>query len=91
MGQPSKSKIKLLILLDDLLIFDNHMIIRNFQLKVEEILKWSPAIAILGPRQVGKTNWLKALRKKSASIYLDLENPQDHLKLEDSFCYLNSL
>ena len=81
-----------MIFLDKSLIFDNHMIIRDFQNKVRETLTWSPAVAILGPRQVGKTTLAKSIAtEKSASVYLDLENPEDLAKLEDSFSYLNSL
>jgi hypothetical protein len=68
------------------------MIIRNFQAQVEETLKWSPAVAILGPRQVGKTTLAKNIAaEQSSAIYLDLENPTDMLKLDDSFTYLGSL
>ncbi|TKC03440.1 ATP-binding protein [Pedobacter cryotolerans] len=52
-------------------------------------LKTSPAIAILGPRQVGKTTLAKQLNKDF--IYLDMENPRDTAKLQDSYSYLESL
>jgi len=68
------------------------MITRLFQHQVEETLKWSPAAAILGPRQVGKTTLAKNIAAaRSSAIYLDLENPSDLLKLSDSFTYLSSL
>jgi predicted AAA+ superfamily ATPase len=69
------------------------MITRIFQYKVEETLQWSPAVAILGPRQVGKITLAKNIagKKDDDSVYLDLENPQDQKKLEDSFSYLRSL
>ena len=68
------------------------MITRVFQGEVEETMKWSPAIAILGPRQVGKTTLAKNIAaEQSSAIYLDLENPSDMLKLDDSFTYLSSL
>lgn len=45
--------------------------------KITEQMQWSPAVGILGPRQVGKTTLAKAVAKDSAtSIYLDLDNPQ---------------
>ncbi len=45
--------------------------------KITEHMQWSPAVGILGPRQVGKTTLAKAVAKDSAtSIYLDLDNPQ---------------
>jgi len=72
--------------------FDNQMITRIFQGQVEKSLEWSPAVAILGPRQVGKTTLAKNIAaEKSSAIYLDLENPTDMLKLDDSFTYLSSL
>jgi len=50
------------------------------------------AIAVPGPRQVGKTTLAKAIAKKRAgAIYLDLENPLDKQKLEDAYSYLHSL
>jgi uncharacterized protein len=68
------------------------MITRIFQSQVEETLHWSPSVAILGPRQVGKTTLARNIAgKKKNSIYLDLENPQDLKKLEDSYSYLRSL
>jgi predicted AAA+ superfamily ATPase len=68
------------------------MITRLFQKQVEETLKWSPSVAILGPRQVGKTTLARNIAgKKKDAVYLDLENPQDLKKLEDSYTYLRSL
>ena len=50
------------------------------------------AIAVPGPRQVGKTTLAKTIAKKRAgAIYLDLENPLDKQKLEDAYSYLHSL
>lgn len=68
------------------------MITRIFQYEVVETLKWSPAVAILGPRQVGKTTLAKNIAaEQSSAVYLDLENPTDLQKLQDSFTYLGSL
>jgi len=76
----------------ELYIFDDQMITRLFQHQAEETLKWSPAVAILGPRQVGKTTLAKNIAgEQRSAIYLDLENPTDLIKLEDSFTYLGSL
>ena len=45
--------------------------------KVIEHLTWSPAVGMLGPRQVGKTTLAKAVAADAAkSIYLDLDSPQ---------------
>ena len=50
---------------------------RIAQSKITEQLQWSPAVGILGPRQVGKTTLAKAVANDPAqSIYLDLDTPQ---------------
>jgi uncharacterized protein len=68
------------------------MILRHLQQTVEKALLRSPSIAILGPRQVGKTTLAKTIAKNhNSSTYLDLENPGDRRKLEDSYTYLGSL
>ncbi|HEY4064566.1 MAG TPA: ATP-binding protein [Puia sp.] len=68
------------------------MVFRLLQSTVEKALLRSPAIAILGPRQVGKTTLAKTIAKtKLHSLYLDLENPLDRRKLEDGYSYLRSL
>ena len=49
-----------------------------------------PAVAMLGPRQVGKTTLAKTLAKGMPSIYLDLESPRDLAKLTDPTSFLES-
>ncbi len=52
-------------------------------------LKTSPVVALLGPRQCGKSTLAKLiLSKRADSIYLDLEKPSDLLKLSDPELYL---
>lgn len=52
-------------------------------------LKSSPVVALLGPRQCGKSTLAKAiLSKEKSSSYLDLEKPSDLLKLSDPELYL---
>lgn len=48
-----------------------------------------PTVGIIGPRQVGKTTLAKAALKdtKQASVYLDLENPEDEAKLFDPLLF----
>ncbi|GDX52430.1 ATPase [Bacteroidota bacterium] len=55
------------------------MILRDLQAKIQKYLKIFPAVAILGPRQVGKTTLVKALTKgqKRKVLYLDLEKEAD--------------
>lgn len=49
-----------------------------------------PVVAILGPRQVGKTTLVKNIITKLSkqSVYLDLELPSDLLKLSNAELYL---
>ncbi|TCD29446.1 ATP-binding protein [Pedobacter psychrodurus] len=65
------------------------LIIRNLASQLRNRLKKSPAIAILGPRQVGKTTLAKEL--SNDYIYLDMENPRDVAKLQDAYTFLESL
>ena len=47
-------------------------------------------MVLLGARQVGKTTLAKAIAKNLNAIYLDLEAPQDLLKLSDPSSYLDA-
>lgn len=50
-----------------------------------------PAVAILGPRQVGKTTLARAIAEtRPESVYLDLERPADVRRLDDADAYLRS-
>ena len=50
--------------------------------KILEHLQWSPAVGILGARQVGKTTLAKTFASDPVnSIYLDLDTPQALAKL----------
>ncbi len=57
--------------------------------KLRKNIAQSPAVALLGPRQVGKTTLAKSLAKDMNSLYLDLEAPEDLLKLSDPAGYLS--
>lgn len=48
----------------------------------------SPAVALLGPRQVGKTTLALEVAKSRPSVYLDLESDADRAKLADPALYL---
>jgi uncharacterized protein len=49
--------------------------------QVREELNASPAVVLLGPRQVGKTTLALQLTKERPSIYLDLESERDRARL----------
>ena len=65
------------------------MIIRTSRDQLEERLAQFPAVALLGPRQVGKTTLAQDLGQQRPSVYLDLEDPADRAKLEDPKLYLS--
>ena len=56
-------------------------------------LKENPVVALLGPRQCGKTTLAKGLQKavRKPTVYLDLELPSDRAKLADPELFLRSL
>jgi len=67
------------------------MIKRNLEALLLQKLERSPAVAILGPRQVGKTTLARQLKSDGRDrIYLDMENPNDQNKLHDAFSYLTT-
>lgn len=68
------------------------MIKRKLQIKIAGLLKQFPAVAILGPRQVGKTTLAKqiAAGRKKTSLYLDIEKPADRNRLSDAHSYLEN-
>lgn len=53
-----------------------------------ERLAESPAVALLGPRQVGKTTLAFAVAGERKALYLDLESERDRAKLQDPELYL---
>jgi predicted AAA+ superfamily ATPase len=55
---------------------------------VREALSRQAAVALLGPRQVGKTTLALELAAERPSVYLDLEDPADRAKLTDAAAYL---
>ncbi|MCP4412763.1 MAG: hypothetical protein GY808_09390 [Gammaproteobacteria bacterium] len=48
-----------------------------------------PAVALLGPRQVGKTTQAQMVAESRSALYLDLENPEDLLELGDPTAFLS--
>jgi predicted AAA+ superfamily ATPase len=65
------------------------MLVRGISEKLEETLRQTPAVALLGPRQVGKTTLAQTLAENRPSLYLDLENPEDLLRLSDPLAFLS--
>jgi len=64
------------------------MIERKIEPHLIELLDRSPAVALLGPRQVGKTTLALDVAEVRPSIYLDLESDSDRAKLADPELYL---
>jgi predicted AAA+ superfamily ATPase len=56
------------------------MIYRKQSNQILDFLDHFPAIGIVGPRQGGKTTFVKANIEKfrKETIYLDLESPEDY-------------
>ncbi len=52
-------------------------------------MQHTPAVALLGPRQVGKTTLAQTLAGNRSALYLDLENTEDLLKLSDPYAFLS--
>jgi predicted AAA+ superfamily ATPase len=58
---------------------------------IKSALKHNPVVALLGPRQCGKSTLAKRiLNAYSDHIYLDLERPSDLRKLDDAEWFLRT-
>ncbi|MDO5697918.1 MAG: ATP-binding protein [Dermatophilus congolensis] len=68
------------------------MIPRFLEPILRERLGSAAAVALLGPRQVGKTTLARKVADEWAAgaIYLDLERPADRRRLDDADAYLRS-
>jgi len=64
------------------------MIKRKIYQKVENALTRQAAVALIGPRQVGKTTLALAIAKKRKAVYLDLEAREDREKLRNPTLFL---
>lgn len=64
------------------------MISRLLYPKLSEALAHSPAVALLGPRQVGKTTLALEIGQTVNALYLDLESEQDLAKIAQPELYL---
>jgi len=69
------------------------MLGRHVQADVRRALAGFPVVALLGPRQVGKTTLARALQRglgAARTRYFDLESPADLAKLSDAEAYLDA-
>lgn len=64
------------------------MIERRIRSELNELLDFAPAVALLGPRQVGKTTLALDVAESRQSVYLDLESEADRAKLAEPELYL---
>jgi predicted AAA+ superfamily ATPase len=64
------------------------MIERRIAAVLTERLNATPAVALLGPRQVGKTTLARMIGEQRPSLYLDLESDADRARLADPELYL---
>lgn len=65
------------------------MIIRKVLFSVQQALKRQAAVALIGPRQVGKTTLAHAIAETMPSLYLDLESREDRNKLTEPALFLS--
>ncbi len=59
------------------------MIHRRIQQELDLALSRQASVALLGPRQVGKTTLALEVAASRPNVYLDLENPMDRTKLAE--------
>ena len=64
------------------------MTARRLKAQLKGLLAEYPAVALLGPRQVGKTTLALETAETVDSVYLDLESPADRARLSDPELYL---
>ena len=63
------------------------MLPRRLSARLNHLLRHSPAVVLLGPRQAGKTTLALRIAETRPSVYLDLEDETDRLKLSDPVRY----
>ena len=64
------------------------MIERRLAFELHQRLREVPAVALLGPRQAGKTTLALAEGEALHALYLDLESERDRAKLSEPELYL---
>lgn len=67
------------------------MFVRHITEEFTELIEDRPVVALVGPRQVGKTTLVRSLINQFSfqPIYLDLESTQDLNRLQDAELYLS--
>lgn len=65
------------------------MIERRTYNKTLKALKRQAAVALIGPRQVGKTTLALTIAEQCPAIYLDLESREDRTKIENPPLFIN--
>ncbi|WP_419615517.1 AAA family ATPase, partial [Thiolapillus sp.] len=64
------------------------MIKRRIQQQVTDALDRQAAVALIGPRQVGKTTIALEIGEERGALYLDLEDRDDREKLSNAKLFL---
>ena len=65
------------------------MLPRLLSPELEKRLQHNSVVALLGPRQVGKTTLARQIASQHPSVYLDLESSADRFKLEEPILFLS--
>jgi len=63
------------------------MIERWIEQRLLAALAQAPAVLLIGPRQVGKTTLARKIGARLRAVYLDLESPEDQLKVSDPLAF----
>jgi uncharacterized protein len=65
------------------------MLLRRKANIVREALASQAAVALIGPRQAGKTTLALSIAEEAASLYLDLEAREDRDKLTEAALFID--
>ena len=66
------------------------MLVRHAQEVVIQALSRQASVALIGPRQVGKTTLALQIAEQQNALYLDLEDLQERAKLTDPVAFLSA-
>lgn len=66
------------------------MIPRLIAAEIEDALTRQAAVALIGPRQVGKTTLALKIGEERDAVYLDLEDGDDRHRLTNPVLFLGS-